>query len=68
MNHDQLQNWADRAAQELQEYIDAAQEAGSDEPATQALLDEYHRLQQGLPTWQTQILQRELTSEMISED
>lgn len=56
MNLDQLQSWADRAAQELQEYIDAAHEAGSNAPATQALLDEYHRLQQGLPAWQAQIL------------
>lgn len=56
MDIDALQSWADRAAQELQEYLDAAREAGSEATATQHLLDEYHRIQNGLPAWQAQIL------------
>jgi ArsR family metal-binding transcriptional regulator len=46
--HDQIENWADRAVQELQDLIDEAEEAGCQNPypGTAALIDEYNQIKQ----------------------
>jgi hypothetical protein len=41
MNHRDLESWAERAAQELQELADELEESGSDPGAVRVLIDEY---------------------------
>lgn len=58
INYDELEDWADRVMQELQEFCDDAQEAagnpdGEDQlPGVRALMEEYERISKGLPAWQ----------------
>jgi len=58
---DTLEDWAQRAAQELQEFCDDAQLAagnpdGEDQlPGVRALLTEHSRIALGLPAWQAMV-------------
>lgn len=51
MDHADLESWAIRAAQDLQEYADAAEEAGGGDPVTKALLAEFEEIRAGRETW-----------------
>jgi hypothetical protein len=58
INYDDLENWSCRAAQELQEVLDDAEEAGSSEgccASIRGLLEEHNRIISGMPLWQMQI-------------
>lgn len=55
MNHNDLESWAIRAVQELQDYADSAEEAGCSEPGTLALISEFDAIFAGRPPWQTQV-------------
>lgn len=54
MDIDQLEDWAHRAAQELQDFCDEAQEAAGDQagetelPGTRALIEEFNQLNKGI--------------------
>jgi len=55
MNQRDLEDWANRAAADLKEYLAAAREAGRDQPVTAALLDEFEAISNGRPTWVTKL-------------
>jgi hypothetical protein len=61
INHDELEDWALRTMQTLQEVCDDAQVAagnpdGEDQcQDIRALMDEYERIMQGLPAWQAKV-------------
>ena len=61
MNHDELEDWASRVVQELQDVCDEAQEAAGNPdgedclPGTRALIEEFDRISKGLPAWQAQL-------------
>lgn len=58
MNHDELEDWALRALQTLQDFCDEAQAAAGNPDGEDQLLDvralmlEHERIAAGLPTWQ----------------
>lgn len=59
IDHDDLENWSVRAAQELQEILDDADEAGNNEgccSSIRGLLAEHSRIMSGKPIWQMQIV------------
>ena len=56
MNQADLESWADRAAQELQELADDTEEAGCSAEHLRALLREYQAIHEGRPVWQTAAL------------
>ncbi len=62
MNQGELESWSLRALQTLQDFCDEAQEAvgvpdGDDQlPDVRALMLEYERIAQGLPSWQAQCM------------
>jgi hypothetical protein len=58
MNHADLTDWARRAAADLREYADAAAEAGSPQPHTQALIEELDDILAGRPIWQRRVAER----------
>lgn len=61
MNYEELEDWALRAAEALQQFCDEAQEAsgnpdGEDQLRDiRKLIEEHHRIESGLPAWQSQI-------------
>lgn len=52
MNHSDLERWAERTAQQLQETADAAEESGSDATPELALIAEYEAILSDRPLWQ----------------
>jgi len=58
MNHDDLCDWARRAAADLRSYAKAASESGSAQAETEALLDELADIQAGRPVWQRRYAER----------
>lgn len=66
INHEDLEDWALRAMQTLQDVVDDAQAAAGNPDGTdqcrdiRALMDEFERLRQGKPTWQVTIMAGEL--------
>lgn len=61
INYDDLEDWALRAVQEMQEVCDDAQIskgkpfAEDEHPDMRALMREHERIMAGMPTWQAQI-------------
>lgn len=61
MNVDELEDWALRAVQTLQDIVDEAQESSGNPDGTDALIDirqlieEHQHIQSGLPVWQIQL-------------
>lgn len=58
INCDDLESWSCRAAQELQDVLDDAEEAGNNEgccSSIRGLLEEHNRIIAGMPLWQRQI-------------
>lgn len=61
INHDDLEDWAQRTMQALQEVCDDAQEAAGNPDGTDQLMDirglmeEYECIAQGRPAWIAQI-------------
>ena len=68
MNHDDLECWAVRVCEELQDFCNEAQMAAGDPdgedclPGTRALLAEADRIFSDLPVWQTQVAALNLDS------
>ena len=54
MNIDYWINWAKRAAADLREYAEAAEQSGASQPRTEALLSEFDDLLADRPTWKYQ--------------
>ena len=68
MNHDDLENWASRVVEELQDFCNEAQEAAGNPdgedclPGTRALIAELDCIFNNRPVWQTQIAALDLDS------
>lgn len=66
INHDDLEDWAYRAMQTLQDIVDGAQQDagnpdGDDECRDiRALMGEFERIRQGQPLWQVTLMAGEL--------
>lgn len=66
MNHDDLENWAVRVCEELQDFCNEAQEAAGDPdgedclPGTRALLSEADCIFNNRPAWQAQVATLEI--------
>lgn len=71
INHDDLEGWATRAAQELQEFCDDAQEAagnpdGEDQlPGVRGLIRELDAILKGEPLWQMQVRSADSDTELV---
>jgi hypothetical protein len=59
MNTADLSRWATRAAADLRSYADAAAEAGTPQPETEALISELDDIFAGRPVWQWRLAERE---------
>lgn len=74
ISYDDLEDWALRAMQTLQDIVDQAQQNTGDPDGEsecrdiRALMDEFERLRQGKPTWQVTLMAGELEPGSINLD